>query len=168
MPRDSFTEFMIPPARTLAGFVSAVLLAFIGDLTGRVFNLTVGYPWDQVVHQNIHFISIGVGAGIGAYLGWMILNRRWYFILGSAVLVLLGGVVGVYLGRIYGPGVDPTYWWSRYAIDTTVHLAGAGLSTVVATALGLLDLIYTRARLRTRVRQIPPGDRSMIRPSHSP
>jgi hypothetical protein len=81
--------------KTLAGFIAALLLAFLGDITARVFNLLIGYPWSQSVHQNIHFIDIGVGAGIGAYLAWMSLGLRWYWMLCWIALVLVGGIAGV-------------------------------------------------------------------------
>jgi hypothetical protein len=45
--------------------------------------------------------------------------------------VLAGGIAGAYLGSIYGPGVDPTYWWSRFATDTTIHLSAAALIPIM-------------------------------------
>jgi ABC-type transporter Mla maintaining outer membrane lipid asymmetry permease subunit MlaE len=62
--------------------------------------------------------------------------------------VLAGGITGAYLASLYGPGVDPTYWWSRFATDTTIHLSAAVISTVVATILGLLSDIRAKARQR--------------------
>src|SRR5687767_10232520 len=92
MLQGGISSYLIPLGRTLAGFIAALLLAFLGDVTGRVFNLAIGFPWSQSVHQNIHFVSIGVGAGIGAYLGWMSLGLRWYLLLGWVMLVLAGGI----------------------------------------------------------------------------
>jgi hypothetical protein len=109
MLQGGISSYVIPLGRKLAGFIAALLLAFLGDVTARVFNLAIGYPWSQLVHQNIHLIGIGVGAGIGAYLGWMSLGPRWHLILGWAMLVLAGGIAGAYLASIYGSGVDPTY-----------------------------------------------------------
>ena len=125
-------------ARGLAAFISAVLLAFIGDVIGRVFNLLIGYPWPQEVHLNIHMVSIGVGAGIGAYLGWMNLSLNRYHALGCFSATVAAGIVGVYVGIEYGPGVDLTYWWSRFAVDTTVHLTAAILGTFAAAVIRLL------------------------------
>ena len=146
--RYNFTDLMLPVARAAVGFIAAFLLAFLGDIAGRVFNLFIGYPWDIAVHLNIQFVFIGIGAGFGAYLGWMSLDRRWYFVLGSLVIILAGGIAGAYLGRFYGTGVDSTYWWSRYATDSSVYLFGAALSTGIATILGLIDQARARARLR--------------------
>jgi disulfide bond formation protein DsbB len=89
------SSYVIPLGRTLAGFIAALLLAFLGDITARVFNLAIGYPWSLPVHQNIHLIGIGVGAGIGAYLGRMSLGLRWYWMLGWTALVLAGGLPGL-------------------------------------------------------------------------
>ena len=156
IPRDSLTDFLVPLARTAAGFFAAFLLAFIGDIAGRVFNLALGYSWDPTVHQNIIYVGIGIGAGIGAYIGWMNLDRRWYFVLSSVVIVLAGGIAGAYLGRFYGPGVEPGWWWSRYATDHTVHLVAAALSAGISTILGLIDQAHTRSRLQAYVKPIPP------------
>jgi hypothetical protein len=154
MLQGGISSYLIPLGRTLAGFIAALLLAFLGDVAGRVFNLTIGYPWSQSVHQNIHLVSIGVGAGIGAYLAWMSLSPRWHLILGWAMLVLAGGIAGAFLGSIYGPGVDPTYWWSRFATDTTIHLSAAALSTIVATILGLINGVCTTARRRAEFKHL--------------
>jgi hypothetical protein len=154
MLQGGISSYVIPLGRTLAGFIAALLLAFLGDVTGRVFNLAIGFPWSQAVHLNIHLISIGVGAGIGAYLGWMSLSPRWYLLSGWAMLVLAGGIAGAFLGRIYGPGVDPTYWWSRFATDSTIYLSAAALSTIVATILGLINDICTTARRRAEFKHL--------------
>jgi hypothetical protein len=164
MLQSTISAFLAPVGRTAMGLIFALVLAFLGDVAARVFNLSIGYPWTQSVHQNIHFISIGVGAGIGSYLGWMNLERHWYFILGLGTLVLVGGIAGAYLGRFYGPGAATGYWWSRFATDSTIHLVAAALSTGVATALGLADLMYTRTRLKARGKPFSPGDWSLTRP----
>ena len=144
---NNVVDMLLPVFRTAAGFVAAIMLAFFGDLTVRVFNLAVGYAWPQTVHDNIYVIFIGIAAGIGAYLCWMTLDRRWYVALRSVVIVLAGGVAGAYLAHFYGPGLDSTYYWSRYATDYTVYVMAAVLSTGLATTLGLLDLAYVRSRL---------------------
>ena len=154
MLQGGISSYLIPLGRTLAGFIAALLLAFLGDVTARVFNLAIGFPWSQAVHQNIILIGIGVGAGIGAYLAWMSLSPRWYLLLGWVMLVLAGGIVGAYLGSIYGPGVDPTYWWSRFATDPTIYLSAAALSTIVATILGLINDICTTARRRAEFKHL--------------
>ena len=148
---SNLNSFLVPVGRTAGGFVAALVLAVLGDITARAFNLFIGYPWAHTVHQNIHIIGIGVGAGIGAYFAWMNLDRRWYFVLRAVVIVLAGGVAGAYLGRYYGPGADSTYWWGRYATDNTIHVVAAALSTGIATTLGLVDMVYTRSRVQAYV-----------------
>ncbi|HEU0021476.1 MAG TPA: hypothetical protein VFR55_07375 [Dehalococcoidia bacterium] len=153
MVMSTWSTYALGAARTLAGFTFAVLLAFGGDVSGRVFNLLLGFPWSLGVHANIHLVAIGLGAGTGAYLGWMnfSINRYWGLVILS--IVLTASVAGVYLGRAYGPGVDPTYWWSRYAVDTTIHLAAAGSGTVAATAIGLTHQIILARRHNSRSRR---------------
>jgi hypothetical protein len=167
MFQSSLGVFLAPVGRTVMGLIFALVLAFLGDVAARIFNLIVGYPWTTSVHQNIVFIGIGTGAGIGAYLGWMNLERRWYFILGWGALVLAGGIAGAYLGRFYGPGTETGYWWSRFATDPTIYLVAVAVSTGVATVLGLADQMYTRTRLKARVKPFGPADWSLTRPPHS-
>jgi hypothetical protein len=150
MTRGTWWTYAFWAARTLAGFIFALLLAFGGDLCGRVINLLLGYPWSQDVHATIHLVAIGLGAGLGAHLGWINFRLNRYWGLAVLAIVLAASVVGVYLGRAYGPGVDPTYWWSRFAIDTTIHLTAAGLGTVAATAIGLVQEITLLVRDNSR------------------
>ena len=124
-------------ARTLSGFVVGLLLAFFGDLTVRMFSLLLGYPWPPSVHENLMVIGPGFAAGVGAYLAWMNARLRWYWILGSMLLVLGGSIGGAYLGHIYGPGTDPTYWWSQYASDQTIYLTAAIGGIAISTILGV-------------------------------
>lgn len=142
--------FAVPLARSLFGFIAALLLCFAGDLAARVFNLAVGYSWPQEVHRHIYFVSIGVGAGVGAYLGWINLNHPRRLMVGILLLVIAGGVLGVYLARAYSPGQDPSYWWSRFATDTRVYLGGALAAVILATAIGVIGQVVTSARFRSR------------------
>ena len=151
MVRGFIAEFLVPVARTVAGFIVAFLLAFLGDMLARLFNLSIGYPWDLSVHQSIVFVGIGIGASIGSYLAWVNVNYSWRMMLIFGLIVLAAGIVGAYLGRIYGPGPDSTYWWSRFATDRTVYWVAAGLSTGVATIWGLADLVYSRTRSHARI-----------------
>lgn len=144
MVRGSWWEYAIPVGKTVAGFVLALLLAFVGDLGTRILNLLLGYPWPLEVYQNLNVVSIGAGAGIGAYLGWI--NWSWsrYWAIGTLLPVIASGVLGAYLGLAFGPGVDPTYWWSRFATDTTIYLTAAIGGTVCATAIGLVLMVSQR------------------------
>ena len=155
MVRGSLAEILVPLGRIAAGFIAAFLLAFLGDLLARLFNLSIGYPWDPVVHKTFLYVGIGLGAGIGAYAAWVNPRHGWRWLLVFGLTVLAGGVVGAYLGRIYGPGPDSTYWWSRFATDRTVYWVAAGLSTGIATIWGLADQIYSRSRSRSHTGVTP-------------
>jgi hypothetical protein len=150
MMRDNVWTYAVPVGRSIAGFISALLLAFFGDIGARVFNLAIGYPWSQDIHQNINFVGIGVGAGIGAYLGWINPGQNRYLQVGTFLLVIASGVLGSYLGRAYGPGVDPTYWWSRFATDRMVYLGAAVSAIIIATAAGLISQIRLSSLIRSR------------------
>ena len=95
-------DILIPIGRTVAGYVVAFLLAFLGDLLGRLFNLSIGYPWDPAVHQAIIYVSIGLGAGIGSYAAWANPRHPWRMMLLFGLIVVAAGIIGAYLGRIYG------------------------------------------------------------------
>jgi len=137
MEKGFFYLFWIALARTSIGFIFGLLLAVLVGWSGMILNILIGYPWSMAVHQNFQMVAIGIGGGLGPYLAWTnwTLRRRW--MVGNLVLVLAGGTVGAYLGRIYGPGVDPTYWWSRFAIDPNIYLIAAIGGLAVATLIGL-------------------------------
>ena len=150
MLRGSLWEYAVPVGKTVAGFIFALLLAFMGDLSARILNLLLGYPWSLEVYQNVNIVSIGAGAGIGAYLGWVNWGLNRYWVIGTLLPVIGSGVLGAYLGLIYGPGVDQTYWWSRFATDTTIYLTAAIGGIVCATAIGLISMISSAMRLKSR------------------
>ena len=78
--------------------------------------------------------------------GWMNLTPRWYFIAGSLLLVLVGGIAGTYIGLVYGEYVEPSYMGRQYTIDNSLHF-GAGIGgIIVSTALGLLHGIRALGR----------------------
>ena len=136
MGKGVFYSFGVPLGRTLIGFIIGLLLAVLVGWSGMVLNILIGYPWPLAVHQHIQMVAIGIGGGLGPYLAWMNSTLRWYWIGGSIALVLAGSTAGAFLGRTYGPGVDPTYWWSRYAVDPTIYLFAAIGGIAVATLIG--------------------------------
>ena len=131
--------------RTLLGYIFALLLAVLGGWAGMIFNLLIGYPWPLELHQHIQMLGIALGASLGAYVVWMDSTLRWYWILITAAVVFAGGAAGAYLGRAYGPGVDPSYWWSRFAVDTTIYLVAATCAIIVSTTIGLATQIRAGA-----------------------
>jgi hypothetical protein len=131
--------------RTLLGFLFASLLAVLGGWAGMIFNLLIGYPWPLELHQHIQMMGIGLGASLGAYLAWMDSTLRWYWILLNVAVIFAGGAAGAYLGRAYGPGVDPSYWWSRFAVDTTIYLTASTSGIIISTTIGLATQIRAGA-----------------------
>ena len=136
----------VPLGRTLAGFFVGLVLGIFSGWLALIFNAMIGYPWDLDVHTNIYFVSIGLGAGLGAYFGWMNLALRWYLIASSILLVLAGAMAGTYLGLAYGQYVDPTYLGRQYTIDNWLHFGAAIGGITVSTALGLFHERRTMGR----------------------
>ena len=136
----------LPLGRTLVGFMVGVFLGILGGWAALIFNAMIGYPWAVDIHLNIYFVSIGLGAGLGAYVGWINLTVRRYLMIGSLFLVMLGGIVGSYIGLIYGQNVDPNYMGRSYAIENGLHFGAATGAILVSTALGLFNTIKTRGR----------------------
>ena len=136
----------VPFGRTLAGFFVGLFLGIFGGWLALIFNAMIGYPWDLDLHTNIYFVSIGLGAGLGCYFGWMNLALRWYFIAGSILLVLVGALVGTYIGLAYGQNVDTTYLGRAYTIDNWLHFGAAIGGITVSTSVGLISGFRTMGR----------------------
>ena len=129
--------YLIPCARIIAGFSVGVMLGICGGWAGITFNHMIGFPWSLEIHRNIYIIGIGLGGGLGAYVGWVTISIRWYLIAGTIILALLGGILGAYLGLQYGEAIDPSYLGRRYTIDNMMHWGAAVGGITVASALGL-------------------------------
>ncbi len=136
--------YLIPLARTIAGFCVGVMLGICGGWAAITFNHMIGFPWTLEVHRNIYIVGIGLGGGLGAYFGWVNLNVRWYLIAGA--LALGGGVAGAFLGLEYGQSAEPTYLGRRYTIDNMMHWGAAIGGITVASALGLFYYVRDLGR----------------------
>ena len=147
-------EWMVPIIRIASGFVAAIMLGVLGDVMARVFNLAIGFPWDFRIHQNLQVIGIGFGAAVGANLAWVIAGLRWRRVVASVLTVLVAGIAGAYIGLFFGPGLDETYWWSRYGTGIAVHVGGATVSLTVATTFGLIEMRQARSRLEATARPL--------------
>jgi hypothetical protein len=132
---------VIPLFRTLVGFGVGVFLGILGGWSATIFNAMMGYPWDVDIHRNIYLGGVGLGAGAGAFLGWMNLTLRWRLNAASLLLIMLGGVAGTYAGMVYAQNSDSTYLGRAYTIENGLHFGAAIGSIIVATALGLLNEI---------------------------
>ncbi len=136
----------VPFGRIVVGFFLGAFLAIMGGWFAKIFNAMVAYPWDTQMHANIYFVSIGLGAGLGAYLGWVNLGLRWYLIAVSVLLVLLGGIAGVYIGSIYGQNIDPTFLGQRGAVVNMIHWGAIIGAIAVSTAIGLFNEVRSGGR----------------------
>lgn len=121
MIEGSIYDWVIPVARSTAGLVLGLLLGIFGGWTAVAFNAFAGYPWSVEVHRNIYLVSIGLGAGAGAYLAWINLTSQRSLTIAFILLVLAGGVAGAYLGFLYGQRAEPVTLGRRYAIDNSIH-----------------------------------------------
>ncbi len=145
MVEGGIWPFVIPAARTIAGFCVGVMLGICGGWAAITFNHMIGFPWSAEVHRNLYIIGIGLGGGLGAYCGWVILGFRWYLIVGMVLLVLAGGVLGAYLGLEYGRTIDPTYLGKHYTIDNWLHWGAAIGGIVVAGSVGIFNYLRNPA-----------------------
>jgi len=131
--------WVVPFARAIAGFMAGLLLGIAGGWVAVVIYAMAGFPWAIEVQRNLYLVWIGLGAGVGGYLGWMNLTSRRSLIMGFLALVIFGGVAGAYLGFIYGQGVEPSYMGRRYTLDSAIHFGAAIGGIVTATVLGLIN-----------------------------
>lgn len=146
MVESGIYPFLIPIARTVVGFAVGVMLGICGGWAAITFNHMIGFPWSLEVHRNIYIVGIGLGGGLGAYLGWVSFNIRWYLIAAMVFLVLGGGVLGAYLGLEYGQIAEPSYLGRRYTIDSMMHWGAAIGGIAVATGLGMIHYLKNLGR----------------------
>ncbi len=137
--------YVIPLARTIAGLFVGMMLGILGGWAALTFNAMVGYPWNAGVHLSIYILGIGLGAGIGAYVGWINLSLRWYAIAIMVVLVVAAGVVGSAVGNLYwNVFTDATYMGARDTRVNVTHFGAALSAAAVATLFGLYYHFRTR------------------------
>ncbi len=136
----------VPLARTVTGFIIGAMLGIVGGWAAVIFNAMVGYPWPVDVHLNIYYVGIGMGAGLGAYVGWMNLTDRRCLIIGCLILVIVGGIVGSYIGLAYGRSTDASHLGRSYTVESGLHFGAATGAILVSTALGLIHEIKTHGR----------------------
>jgi len=139
MIEGSIYGWAIPMARSTVGFIVGIFLGILGGWVAVAFSTFAGYPWSLEVHRSIYLVGIGLGAGGGAYLGWMDLTSRRYVMLGFILLVLAGGVAGAYMGFLYGQRAEPGTLGRHYAIDNAIHFGAAIGGIILSTTLGLLN-----------------------------
>jgi hypothetical protein len=122
------------------------MLGIVGGWIALTFNALTELPWPLMVHLNIYLVGIGLGAGTGGYLCWMVLNLRWYWLAASVLIVLLGGIAGTYAGYAYGQSAEVTYLGRAHTINNMAHMGAAIGGAGVATILGVVNEIRTLGR----------------------
>ena len=138
--------YIVPAGRIIAGFFVGVMLAIVGGWAALTFNAMAGYPWAANVHLGVYIVGIGVGAGLGAYVGWINLSLRWYIAIATFVIVLLAGIAGSTLGNIYWEFlVGETYLGPRDSRINATHFGAALGATLVSSMIGLYFHFRTRS-----------------------
>ena len=137
--------YVVPAARIIAGFFVGMMLGIVGGWAGLTFNAMVGYPWAANVHLSIYIAGIGLGAGLGAYMGWINLNLRWYVVLATAAAIILAGILGSAIGNLYWEiFTDASFMGARDTRVNMTHFGAAVAAIVVSTGLGLYFHFRTR------------------------
>lgn len=130
--------YAIPIGRTIAGLMVGVILAIAGGWLGLTFNALVGYPWPGAVHIGIYVACIGLGAGVGAYVGWINLSLGRHIVALTILLVLAGGIAGSALGNLYGlEFIGPSYLGERDTRVNITHFGAVFGAIIVSTIFGL-------------------------------
>ncbi len=84
--------WVVPFGRAIAGFMAGLLLGIVGGWIAVVIYAMAGFPWAIEIQRNMYLVWIGLGAGVGGYLGWMNLTSRRSLIIAFLVLVIIGGI----------------------------------------------------------------------------
>ncbi len=138
--------YVVPAGRIIAGFFVGLILAIVGGWAALTFNAMVGYPWPASIHLSIYIAGIGLGAGLGAYVGWINLSMRWYVVILTFLLVLVAGIVGSTLGNVYWEYLlGETYLGPRDSRVNATHFGAAVGAIAVSSVLGLYYHFRTRS-----------------------
>ena len=129
-------SFIMPGVKLISSIcISGILGALIGWL-GIFTNRSLGYIWSPEIHLFIYFAFIGFGSGLGAYLPWLDVESKTtkrFFILGIAGAL---GILGAYLGYLYGLNSAVEWLSMRYTIDFKTHRIAILIPVVFMAAIG--------------------------------
>ena len=131
--REKVGPIVVPVGRSVIGVVFGVVLSMIG--IGIAWSLFIFFGFESIdVWKGLLYFGAGFGAGTGAFVAWLHLDREngWVLLLMAAVVV--GAVaVGSFGGFQYGeaqevrccaqPTVSPLYYTSLGA-SVVANVAG--------------------------------------------
>ncbi|NQU96502.1 MAG: hypothetical protein HQ548_02500 [Chloroflexi bacterium] len=129
--------------RVVVGTVSAGLLAFVGYVFSNLFVPPTGSGEHVLV--NIRLLFVAAGAGFGTLAGWSIRDDTRPPMFLVAVVALIGGFLGAWIGLIFAEGTNHAFdVWTRHLQLTQ--------ATVLAAAVGanILPLIVSSLMLWLR------------------
>ena len=129
--------------RVVVGTVSAGLLAFAGYVFSNLFVPPTGS--EEHVLVNIRLLFVAAGAGFGTLAGWSIRDDTRPPMFLVAVVALIGGFLGAWIGLIIAEGTNHAFdVWTRHLQLTQ--------ATVLAAAVGanILPLIVSSLMLWLR------------------
>ena len=138
--------FVIPAARSIAGYIMALILAIGGGWAVTILNAMIGYPWVGSTFFAIYIVGVGMGAGLGAYLAWINLSIRWYIVIVSILVALAAGIVGSTIGYVYWePLYGENYLGPRDSQINATHFWAPIGAIVISTLVGLYFHFRTRS-----------------------
>ncbi len=130
-----------------AMIIMETMLGSIGGLALFVASIGIANTMVMAVYERTR--EIGILKAVGASPG----NIRALFVVESALIGLLGGVVGTVLGWLLGKGLDrlirAIMEWQEVQVDATFFTLTGGLVALAlgfATLVGLLAGLYPAAR----------------------
>lgn len=127
------------------GMFLAAMVGGLVYLVGILIMLSFGVVPSRIVLVVV-FILMGVGGGLGGFLGWMSLDGEWRENLLTFGLALAGAFVGAAVGLQLGHKVQMSVK-AALSITGIWELAGIIEGAVVgANVLPLLHLLYRRFR----------------------
>ena len=153
---DFLRKVGIFAARILLGLGLAVVLSMV----------CLGIAWGLFIFSGassrntlliMSMAGAGLGAGIGAYVAWMKLDRSsWSFVAIAILMAVAGGVVGGLIGYQYGANREIECCAEPQTAPFTYTAFGATFAANAAMYLALVGSFALRMLRPTRQRSIPP------------
>ena len=142
-------------ARLLLGFGLAIFLSMVClGITWGLFIFSGASSRNTLLIMSM--VGAGLGAGIGAYVAWLKLDRSsWSFVSVAILLAVVGGVLGGMAGYQYGANREIECCAEPQTAPFTYTAIGATILANVAVYLALAGSAALRA-FRTNSRQSPP------------